>query len=74
MNRNNGRIMYQGNKKTYLSDPFFYRVLSYYTGHQNTIDEKDKPKVLEGGVGMHLYRKFGDIFYFAIEFAEYLEP
>jgi hypothetical protein len=65
LNRNNGRIMYQGNKKTYLSDPFFYRVLSYYTGHQNIIDEKDKPKVLEGVVGMHLYRKFGDIFYFA---------
>lgn len=58
--RQNGRVMYRSNKKSYIRDPFIYRVMRFYSTGAKQTTEREKPSILEGVVGESLVRIYGD--------------
>lgn len=60
-NRRDGRTMFRGSKKIYLVDPFLYRVMKFYSTGSKNLGETDRPHVIEGIVGEHMIRRYGDI-------------
>ncbi len=59
----NNRVMYRSNKKTYITDPFFYQVLKNYSLGVKEIKMEEKPKILEGVVGEALVRKKQSVYF-----------
>ena len=61
----NSHPVFRSSKKTYVTDPFVYRVLKFYTTGVKEIAAAERPHVVEGVVGMHLVRRYGEIYYSA---------
>jgi len=59
-------LLFRKERKVYFSDPFLFRVFNWYVFGSKRISDERLPSLIEGVVGEHLKRKFGQkVFYFS---------